>query len=150
MTNPPSFYRSGDESDDEFHARMQTHLVRVIGDFEPAVLPLSAIEYPGLFRVRALNSKGGLKKGADYHISHILHDGSVALIGVAGWHPMMSFVQLLHAKHVANVDTDGVLIEGDSNTPSQPSSGTTTTETSPPSSDTSAGTQAKARRSAQR
>ena len=65
---------------------------------EPAVLPLSGILLAELIHVRALSGKGGLKKGADYVLTHVRNDGLVRCMGLDGWHRMGDFVEMIHPR----------------------------------------------------
>lgn len=65
---------------------------------EPAVLPLSAILLDPPLPVRAESGRGGLKKGGEYYMTIVRHDGKVKIMGdnSGTWHDMLNFVEMLH------------------------------------------------------
>lgn len=65
-----------------------------VATYEPAVLPLTAVPIEPPMMVRALTSKGGLKKGAYYTALSVYMDGRIQLYK-AGLHPMQNFVEML-------------------------------------------------------
>lgn len=67
----------------------------LLNEYDPAVLPLSAVHLSRPMPVRALKTHGEVKKGEDYYVIAVYRTGEVSLYGMKALHPMDMFVELL-------------------------------------------------------